>query len=70
LAFILGVFFPNLNDGTFVDLGDGTGYIEFLSVDAEFGSEHFEAMLRLNMRHVDDIWMINQSRFLQPAEDN
>ena len=67
---VANISFPNLNDGTFVDLGNGSGYIEFLSVDAEFGSAHYEAMLRLFMRHVDDVWMINYSRFLQPAEDD
>ena len=67
---VANMAFPNLNGGTFVDLRDGSGYIEFLSVNAEFGGEHYEAILRLYMRNVDDIWMINQSRFLQPAEDD
>ena len=67
---VANISFPNLNDGTFFDLGGGSGYIEFLSVDAEFGSDHYEAMLRLYMRYVDDTWIINRSRFLQPAEDN
>jgi len=63
------VSFRNLNDGTFVDLGDGSGYIEFHSVDSDMVNV-FEATLRLNMRLVDDVWMINQSRFLQLAEDD
>jgi len=67
---LANISFPNLNDGTFVDLGNGSGYIEFLSVDAEFGQVHYETMLRLYMRHVDDVWLINQSRFLQSAEED
>ena len=60
--------FPNLNDGTFVDLGDGTGYIEFLSVDQDV-LHVYEAMLRLFMRQIDDVWMINQTRFLEVVHD-
>jgi len=66
---VANITFPNLNDGTFVDLGDGFGYIEFLSVDSDMVNV-FEATLRLNMRLVDDVWMINLSRFLQSAEDD
>ena len=63
------VTFRNLYDGTFVDQGDGFGYIEFLSVDSNFVVV-VDAMLRLHMRQVDDVWMINHFRFLQLAEDD
>jgi len=60
--------FPNLNDGTFIDLGDGSGYIEFLSVHSDM-IYVFEAMMRLHMRNVDDVWKINQFRFMELVDD-
>jgi hypothetical protein len=56
------IVFPNLKDGTFVDAGDGSGYIEFDSVEQTADYENlYTVKMRMNFIKVDDIWQIDQN---------
>ena len=50
--------FSSLKDGTFIEKGDGSGYIEFNSVESDH-IDVYEVTLRMNLNQVDGIWKIN-----------
>ena len=58
--------FPYLKDGTFVDGGNGLGYIEFNSYDSSSNySTVYAVKAKLHLQQVNGIWMIDQTNFFE-----
>ena len=58
--FFADIMYPFLKDGKFVDTGDDSGYIEFVSIDSNY-VDLYEVNAKMNLKKIDGIWMINQN---------
>ena len=61
------ILYPFLKEGTFVDAGDDSGYIEFVSIDSDYVNV-YETKAKMNLKKVDGIWMINQNNPFEAAD--
>jgi hypothetical protein len=52
--------FPFINEGTFVDNGDDTGYIDAVTLDPGNVESGVRIGMSVNMTRVDGIWKVNQ----------
>jgi len=58
--------FPMLNDGKFTDNGDGSGYIEFDSVESTSDYQDIvNVKAKMNLQQVNGIWLINYNKIFE-----